>query len=70
MTAATATRLIESTQGRVDLCENQGGQWVTVERDITTALARRAGFNLDSAAVRAVFTDASHYHGARGPWGD
>lgn len=70
MTAGTANYLIESDAGRVDLCESQGGQWITIQRDVSTAEAARFGFNLDSPAVRAVFTDACHFHGDRSPWGD
>lgn len=56
MTAATERFLIEAVAGRVDLCEQKGGAWVTIRRDISTDMARHHGFNLDAPAVRAVFT--------------
>ena len=70
MTAAITNRLLEAVAGQVNLCESQGDGWLIVERDITTDRAAAAGFNLNSPAVRSVFTEAAHFHGARGPWED
>jgi hypothetical protein len=57
-TAATDRYLIEAVDGRVDLCESQGGSWVTIRCGISREMARRHGFSLDSPAVQAVFTEA------------
>jgi len=59
-TAATATHLIEAVMvggrvKRVDLCESQGGQWVTIRHGITQQDASAFGFNLAAPAVLAVF---------------
>jgi hypothetical protein len=58
MTAATERYLIEAVQGRVDLCEQQGGTWITIRRNITPEIAARFGLNLDAPAVRKVFAAA------------
>jgi hypothetical protein len=59
MTAATERYLIEATGGRVDLCEQRGGQWVTIRRGVSQESARRVGFNLDAPAVQRVFLAAT-----------
>jgi hypothetical protein len=56
MTAATDRYLIERMDdGTVNLCESQGGAWVTICRDISPEMAARRGFNLDAPSVRRVF---------------
>lgn len=55
-TATITNTLIERVAAdAVDLCEWQGDQWITVQRDITREHAAAAGFNLDAPAVQAVF---------------
>ena len=63
MTAATATHLIESNEGGIDLCESQGGAWVTIKRDVDSTTLLRYGFNLDSPAVQAVLAEAASWSG-------
>jgi len=58
MTAAITNYLIESVGGRVDLCESQGGSWVTIRRGISRRTAERFGFNLNSNQVEKVFVEA------------
>lgn len=55
--AAIANYLIERVGERVDLCELQGGAWITIRRGISRATAERFGFNLAAPGVRAVFDD-------------
>jgi hypothetical protein len=56
MTAAIANYLIERTRsGRVNLCEDQGDQWIVIRRNITLATASAWGFNPDAPSVRRIF---------------
>jgi hypothetical protein len=54
--AALANWMIERVGAdRVDLCESQGGQWITARKRITFRTAERFGFNPDAPAVLRVF---------------
>lgn len=55
LTAATANYLLERVGRRVALCEQQGGQWITIRRSITLHQAGYFGFNPQSPAVMKVF---------------
>lgn len=59
MTAAISNYLIERVGDRVDLCQSQGDQWVTIRRDIDRRTADQYGFNLQSPAVLAVFAETA-----------
>ena len=55
-TAAITNYLIErKADGTVNLCESQGGQWITIRLNISTITAERFGFNLEAPAVQEVF---------------
>jgi hypothetical protein len=54
--AAITNYLIERVSPkRVDLCELQGDQWITIRSRISRAIAERYGFNLDCPSVQGVF---------------
>ena len=55
-TAAIAGYLIERKGvSRVDLCESQGDQWITIQTRIDRSDASAVGFNLDAPSLKAVF---------------
>jgi hypothetical protein len=53
--AANANYLIETVGRRVDLCEQQGGQWITIRRGINRATAERFLFDVPDQSIGKVF---------------
>ena len=55
MTVAITNYLLERVRNRVDLCELQGGQWITIRSRVSRSDAARYGFNLECPAVQRIF---------------
>ena len=55
-TAAVANYLLERKNAKqVDVCESQGGEWITIRPDIRLSRVEYFGFDAESEAVKAVF---------------